>query len=539
MMAAVIATGFGIGCTNKPAGANKAVETAKRADGTQPNSSARGSDSTEAGDAIVAAVREKIASDPRITSKDIQVSFQAATPTFQYDTVVLKGSVETEEERTAANNDAVEATDATVSNSIAVRRQTTESTATDAGLAAWSDSGATDKPAIPVCGGLTIVTAIASQGDYESIKTIESANAKEIRVKYSAEVGPRWWTDPRPEAKHLMTAHRTVLTSDLESAHSYDQIFVTSKHSSETVPGNTAIGTSAAVLRELKTKGEAELSICRAAEDTQVMDHDGKLHPGPPGGCYNFSSPIVLKRVGNEPAPLRVLVDGSLVDLPAVQARGETEKEEFFFLDDEKNPLTLAFRLGIGGMDALSPHTRQLCEEAKTKPGLIMTGPVSCDLPHGGDMDTLRVVKITTDCTRPAAASGSGPPPAVSAGALALEKSLAETGKVDVYSLYFAFNSDVIREESGPTLKEIATVLRRHHDWNLRVAGHTDGIGGDEKNLDLSKRRAAAVKNALVKRYGIAANRLSTTGFGKSQPKDTNDTLEGRAHNRRVELSRI
>jgi outer membrane protein OmpA-like peptidoglycan-associated protein len=127
----------------------------------------------------------------------------------------------------------------------------------------------------------------------------------------------------------------------------------------------------------------------------------------------------------------------------------------------------------------------------------------------------------------------------VSAGALALEKSLAETGKVDVYSLYFAFNSDVIREESGPTLKEIATVLRRHHDWNLRVAGHTDGIGGDEKNLDLSKRRAAAVKNALVKRYGIAANRLSTTGFGKSQPKDTNDTLEGRAHNRRVELSRM
>jgi len=47
------------------------------------------------------------------------------------------------------------------------------------------------------------------------------------------------------------------------------------------------------------------------------------------------------------------------------------------------------------------------------------------------------------------------------------------------------------------------------------------------------------VKDALVKKYGIAASRLETTGFGKSQPKDTNDTLEGRAHNRRVELMKI
>lgn len=94
-------------------------------------------------------------------------------------------------------------------------------------------------------------------------------------------------------------------------------------------------------------------------------------------------------------------------------------------------------------------------------------------------------------------------------------------------------------ESASPTLEEIAEVLRRHRDWKLRIAGHTDGIGGDQQNLDLSKRRAAAVKDALVKKYSIAAGRLETTGFGKSQPKDTNDTLEGRAHNRRVELMRI
>jgi outer membrane protein OmpA-like peptidoglycan-associated protein len=162
-------------------------------------------------------------------------------------------------------------------------------------------------------------------------------------------------------------------------------------------------------------------------------------------------------------------------------------------------------------------------------------------LPDGGDRDVLRVVKIETKCEvlangSPAGGKGTAPP---STGAAALEKSLSESSTVDLYSIYFSFNSDEIRDESEPTLKEIAEVLRKRPDWKLRIAGHTDGIGGDEKNLDLSKRRASAVKDALVKRYKIDAGRLSTTGFGKSQPKDTNDTIEGRARNRRVELMKI
>jgi len=119
-----------------------------------------------------------------------------------------------------------------------------------------------------------------------------------------------------------------------------------------------------------------------------------------------------------------------------------------------------------------------------------------------------------------------------------IEQALADKKPVDIYSIYFAFNSDAIREESEPTLKEIAEVLRRHPDWRLQVNGHTDGVGSDQYNLDLSKRRAAAVKDTLVKRYGIDASRLTSAGFGKSQPKDSNDTLEGRARNRRVELVR-
>src|SRR5207253_7599731 len=112
-----------------------------------------------------------------------------------------------------------------------------------------------------------------------------------------------WWRDPSPQAKHLMTTHRTVLTTDLETAHSYDQIFVGNVSAPETAPGTTAIGTSAAVLRELKTKGEAEISICGAADDA---------HPVL-GGCYNFIGSVMIKRVGNKPAHVRVLVNGTPV----------------------------------------------------------------------------------------------------------------------------------------------------------------------------------------------------------------------------------
>jgi outer membrane protein OmpA-like peptidoglycan-associated protein len=169
-----------------------------------------------------------------------------------------------------------------------------------------------------------------------------------------------------------------------------------------------------------------------------------------------------------------------------------------------------------------------------------------CDKPNGGDRDVLRVIKITSRCaTAPtggtAAGSGAGTPAgdgAASTGAAMIERTLADTGKVDIYSIFFSFNSDVIRQESEPVLKDIADVLKKHPDWRLGVNGHTDGIGTDQFNLDLSKRRAAAVKDALVKRHGIDAQRLVTSGFGKSQPKDTNDTIEGRAHNRRVELIR-
>ncbi len=119
-----------------------------------------------------------------------------------------------------------------------------------------------------------------------------------------------------------------------------------------------------------------------------------------------------------------------------------------------------------------------------------------------------------------------------------LEASLDKDRHVDVYGIYFDFASDVLRPESEPVLREIAGVLARNVEWTLSINGHTDNIGGDQSNLELSRRRSEAVRKALTERYAIAPARLTTSGYGASQPKATNDTIEGRAQNRRVELIR-
>lgn len=383
-----------------------------------------------------------------------------------------------------------------------------------------SAQNASDRPGttIPLCPSLTIVTAVNQQdGDYESIKTIESVTNSEVRLKYSVERLVNDWLSSGPPKLQKYTLQRTVRKSDLDSAMLYEQQFSTELP--EMIPETTAIGTSAAVLNALKTKGESKLGIFITY--TQIKPSlDRNTHPN----VYDNQMVTNITRVGEKPVMLPLIVNDVPVELPAIQARGDFfgDKSEFFFLDDPANPLTLKFRIGI---DAFKPMDENTAKAMGLKPR------------PGGDRDVLQVIKISYHCGEATSQGTTSGGTAGSSGG-SLERSLTESGRADVYSLYFSFNSDVIREESEPTLKEIAEVLRRHPDWRLKVNGHTDGIGTDQYNLDLSRRRAAAVKDALVRRYGVDAARLATQGFGRAQPKDTNETLEGRARNRRVELVR-
>jgi len=273
----------------------------------------------------------------------------------------------------------------------------------------------------------------------------------------------------------------------------------------------------------LKTKGEAELGFFIAFTGTPSLDRE--VHPN----VFDNQMTGKFKRVEPGPVMLPVIVNNVPVQLPTIHIMGDFvgDQTEFFFLDDPANPIALKWRYGI---DAIPE------EDVKkfAKSGMKLNR----------DLDKLQVIKITYRCGGSAVGDSSGqagqqpPAPPGNHESGQLEKSLASTGRAEVYDIYFTFNSDQIRDESEPRLKEIADALDKHPDWKLLVEGHTDGIGGSSYNLDLSRRRAAAVKDALVKRYKIDAGRLTTTGFGASRPKDTNDTLEGRAHNRRVELVR-
>ncbi|MCD2175302.1 OmpA family protein [Rhizobium sp. C4] len=122
----------------------------------------------------------------------------------------------------------------------------------------------------------------------------------------------------------------------------------------------------------------------------------------------------------------------------------------------------------------------------------------------------------------------------VDAGAMA--KSISASGHVALYGIQFDFDKADIKPESRPTLDEIAKFLKANSEVALVVTGHTDGKGGFDYNVDLSKRRAQAVAADLAQHYGISASRLTPFGAGMSAPIASNDDDAGRAKNRRVEL---
>lgn len=113
---------------------------------------------------------------------------------------------------------------------------------------------------------------------------------------------------------------------------------------------------------------------------------------------------------------------------------------------------------------------------------------------------------------------------------------LLTEGKLVTYGIYFDVNKDVVKPESYGTLKDIAKVLEETPDVKVKIIGHTDSDGDDKSNLDLSKRRAASVKNVLVKDFNIKAERIETDGKGETEGIAPNDSGVNKALNRRVEF---
>jgi OmpA-OmpF porin, OOP family len=116
---------------------------------------------------------------------------------------------------------------------------------------------------------------------------------------------------------------------------------------------------------------------------------------------------------------------------------------------------------------------------------------------------------------------------------------LVEEGKFSTTGILFDFQSAVIKPESYGVVKEIAGVLKDNSSIKIKVIGHTSSDGDDNANMELSKKRAAAVKDLLTTEFGIDAARLETEGKGETQPIADNKTKEGKTANRRVEFIKL
>jgi outer membrane protein OmpA-like peptidoglycan-associated protein len=243
------------------------------------------------------------------------------------------------------------------------------------------------------------------------------------------------------------------------------------------------LGPSSKVMKALKTQGRATFFDWREPPTEARRYRSG-------GGPE--MAVLQVARVPDAPKGFAVLVNDQLVVLPAIYVRGTLEWDhgsplsnvDFVFVDDVENPLTL--------------H--------RSEDGLAAD---------------------VTQIWSPRRQAGQG-----------VERPLRDEGRAAVHGIYFDLGVATIRPGFDAVLDDIAATLNRNPGWKLQIEGHTDNVGGDAGNQVLSERRATAVKTALVKRYGIDATRLSAMGFGASRPKDSNDTLIGRAQNRRVELVR-
>ena len=267
---------------------------------------------------------------------------------------------------------------------------------------------------------------------------------------------------------------RRTCRTDLRAAHMY---YTGAGDEKEVLRGTTMFSLSSRAFGELKARGRTRHRFVSVFDGSIIGDLDGALER-------------------QATATVSIIVNDRSVELPVVHASGELRGSAMgkpvrtrviaAVLDDEQFPLVLDYAMpDLGAAGFSVRYTR---------------------------------ISYPTDGR--------------------LEQQLASAQRIDVYGIYFDVNRDRLRPESDPLLREIATALQNNPSWQLAIDGHTDSSGGAETNLQLSSQRADAVRDALVRRHGIEASRLSTRGYGATAPKDSNETAEGRARNRRVELVR-
>ena len=246
---------------------------------------------------------------------------------------------------------------------------------------------------------------------------------------------------------------------------------------------------SAASLSQLKADGKVALISGTIANYDEAGGSGGFM--GVAAGRKYFRS--TLERIGAASVPLNVLVNGVHTVLQAIYGKGtfsvghERMDNALWVPDDADNPMLLKSQQGRSQGQA---------------------------------------VRINFPTKQPPAAM--------------LQQALSSGScRARLEGIYFDFASATLLPQSTPALRALAEMMTANAKWQLRSEGHTNSVGGDAPNLELSIGRANAVRDAIVAQHKIAAARFTSNGLGATRPIAKNDTLGGRAANRRVELSRV
>ncbi|HKS56591.1 MAG TPA: OmpA family protein [Steroidobacteraceae bacterium] len=336
-------------------------------------------------------------------------------------------------------------------------------------------AGAATPEHIPLRNGLMLVSALQSpDGDRENVVTVQGTAQDGITYTWHG-------SQPGPGGKRTDAMFsRFVSAADLAGATRLNTVFRMNDQAD--YPGYTAFSFSTRVYQELRSTGTVAFTITALGEG---------LLPGL-GTNAKYKGTLSLVAPQSEPFPL--IVNGVAATVPSLHIHGrfafreQPLEQDFWVLEDSAHALILKT---VTGHDVLQ----------------------------------LLRVEMPADAVVPAAVT-------------VVERELDQQCRAELPGVYFAFGTAVLDQASNATLGSVAGILKRHPQWTLSIEGHTDNIGANAANQRLSEQRARAVQMSLSAAYSIAPERLQSAGFGASRPRATNDTMAGRARNRRVELVR-
>lgn len=350
-------------------------------------------------------------------------------------------------------------------------------------LAASGSVRAADAPAetirsIPAQRGLVMTSALRSdQGDRENVVTIDDQSPSGVTYRWNTRLPG---ADGKPEPVEF---RRFVRAIDLEKATRLHSVYWTADRAD--YPGYTGWSLSTAVYDALLGGGEVPYRIV-------TLDRQREAAQAVVSGLLRSTRRLrgSLRLLAQHAAPFPVLYDGRRVTVPARRvggrfaADGPAEDVEFWVLADRAHPLLLKSLAGDSSW---------------------------------------QMVRIDTPRADPVRS---------------LEQQLSRHCRVELPGIYFAFGTADLDAQSQRTLVAVARLLGAHPEWTVAVEGHTDSVGSDAANLQLSRARAEAVRTSLASRHAVPASRIAAVGHGETRPREPNETFEGRARNRRVELVR-